>query len=113
MKLKSKKNAKKNIFFVNENLPQRLIISLANDTVIGKNCTLISCEIGPGCFIGDRTVILEGSKIGEASILAPNSVVPPGRVIGDHQLWAGNPVRFVRDLKKSEMYSVKMMLRIE
>lgn len=86
---------------------------LGPGVVVGRNCTLVSCEIGQESLIGDRTVILEGARIGEASVIGPNSVVPPGRVIGDHQLWAGNPVRFIRDLKKSEMYAVRMIVRQE
>jgi carbonic anhydrase/acetyltransferase-like protein (isoleucine patch superfamily) len=71
----------------------------------------VSADIAENVYIGDRSVILEGSKIGEGSAIGPNSVVPPGRVIPEHQLWAGNPVRFVRDLTKSEMFSTKMLTR--
>jgi len=31
-------------------------------------------------------------------MIAPNSVVPPGRLIPAGTLWAGNPVTFVREL---------------
>jgi len=36
------------------------------------------------------------------SILAPGSVLPPGRRVPTGQLWAGNPARFVRALTKDE-----------
>ena len=35
------------------------------------------------------------------SILAPGTVLPPGRRIPEGQLWAGNPARFVRLLTKA------------
>jgi len=48
-------------------------------------------------------VILEGAKIEKGSAIGPNSVVPPGRLIPSGQLWAGNPVEYIRDLTKSEL----------
>lgn len=38
-------------------------------------------------------------------MLAPGSVVPPGRLIPAKQLWAGNPVEFVKDLNVGEVWA--------
>ena len=38
-----------------------------------------------------------------AAVLAPGSVLPPGRRIPSGQLWAGTPAKFVRDLTKDEV----------
>ena len=54
-------------------------------------------------------MILEGSKIEDESVIAPNSVVPPGRLIPSHQLWGGNPARYIRDLNKGEIWSIRVM----
>ena len=40
-------------------------------------------------------------------MIGANSVVPPYRYIPAHQLWVGNPVRFVKDLSKQEMASMR------
>jgi carbonic anhydrase/acetyltransferase-like protein (isoleucine patch superfamily) len=54
-------------------------------------------------------VILEGAKIEDESVIGPNSVVPPGRYIPGHELWAGNPVKFIRHLTKKEIWSIRVM----
>ena len=37
------------------------------------------------------------------SILAPGSVLPPGRLVATGELWAGNPAKMVRKLTKDEV----------
>ena len=38
-------------------------------------------------------------------MVAPGSVVPPGRLIPAKQLWAGNPVEFVKHLDMAELFT--------
>ena len=38
-------------------------------------------------------------------MVAPGSVVPPGRLIPANQLWAGNPVEFVKHLDIGELWA--------
>jgi len=81
-------------------------VNIGNYVNVQSNCTLYSCTIDDECLIGHNTVILEGSKVERGSVIGPNSVVPPGRLIPSHQLWAGNPVEYVRDLTKAELQSL-------
>jgi hypothetical protein len=75
---------------------------LKGDNVIQNNCTLYSCIIEQGAYIGHNSVILEGAIIQKGAIVAPNSVVPPGRVVKERQVWAGNPIKYVRKAKEQE-----------
>ncbi|HSD66320.1 MAG TPA: acyltransferase [Vicinamibacteria bacterium] len=54
-------------------------------------------RIGRRAFVGGHSILLKGATIGEAAVVGAGSVVrsrvPPG------QVWAGNPARFVRDLR--------------
>lgn len=75
---------------------------LKGDNVIQHNCTLYSCIIEQGAYIGHNSVILEGAIIQKGAIVAPNSVVPPGRVVKERQVWAGNPIKYVRRAKEQE-----------
>ena len=79
-------------------LPSGLNADLNIDTgvIVGSGCTLYSCTIEEGAFIGANTVILEGAKIESNAIILPNSVVPPGRVVPANQVWGGNPIKFIR-----------------
>lgn len=55
-------------------------------------CT--SVEIKDGAFIGAHSLILKGVTIGHNSVVGAGSVVT--KSIPDHQIWAGNPARFIR-----------------
>jgi len=66
------------------------------------NCTLISCTIEENAFIGSNSVICEGAIIGKGSMIGPNSVVPPSRVIPAGQVWAGSPVRFIKEVERTD-----------
>lgn len=75
-------------------------VSVGNKTMIQNDCTLYSCTIGENCFIGYKSVILEGAKLEDGVVLGPKTVVPPGRIIPANQLWAGNPAQYVRDVQE-------------
>lgn len=77
---------------------------LKGDNVIQNNCTLYSCTIEEGVYVGHNSVILEGAILQKGAIIAPNSVVPPGRVVKERQVWAGNPIKYVRRAKEQENF---------
>ena len=69
---------------------------MMGDTVIQNNCTLYSCTIERGVYVGHNSVVLEGAILKKGCIIAPNSVVPPGRVVKERQVWGGNPIKYIR-----------------
>lgn len=71
-------------------------LTIEGDTVIQNNCTLYSCHIESGVYVGHNSVIMEGAILQKGSIIAPNSVVPPGRVVKERQVWGGNPIKYIR-----------------
>ncbi len=54
--------------------------------VIGKNCT-----------IGAGTIILPGVTIKDNVIVASNSVIPANRVLEPNSIYAGSPIKRIRD----------------
>ena len=80
-------------------------VYIGYNVTIGSGCTLYSCHIDDDSFIGDKCVVLEGARIEKGAMLAPGSVVPPGRLIPAKQLWAGNPVEYVKDLNIGEVWA--------
>lgn len=48
---------------------------------------------------------MEGARLEKSCMIAPNSVVPPGRFIPAKQLWGGNPVEFIKDLDIGEVWA--------
>lgn len=55
-----------------------------------------SVVIKSGVFIGTGSIILKGTEIGENSVIGAGSVV--SGVIPANQIWAGNPIRYIRDV---------------
>jgi carbonic anhydrase/acetyltransferase-like protein (isoleucine patch superfamily) len=80
-------------------------VYIGYNVTIGAHCTLYSCYIDDDVMIGDGAVILEGARIEKGAMVAPGSVVPPGRLIPSKQLWAGNPVEYVKDLDLGEVWA--------
>ena len=57
-----------------------------------------SVLIKESAFIGANSIILKGVTIGKNSIVGAGSVV--SKNIPDNEIWAGNPVRFIKKLNK-------------
>jgi acetyltransferase-like isoleucine patch superfamily enzyme len=55
-----------------------------------------SVVIGDGVFIGTRSIILKGVKIGRRSIIGAGSIVT--KSVPSDQVWAGNPARYIKKL---------------
>lgn len=51
-----------------------------------------------GAFIGAHSIILKGVTIGENSVIGAGSIVTQN--IPDNEVWAGNPAKFIRGVKK-------------
>ena len=81
------------------------VVEIGENCTIQNKCSLVSCFLEDDVFVGHNSVILEGARIERGAIILPNSVVPPGRIIPAHQIWGGNPVRYIRDVKGGEVYS--------
>ena len=56
-------------------------------------------KIKKGAFIGAHTIVLKGVTIGEKSVVGAGSVVT--KSIPDHEIWAGNPAKFIRKIDAS------------
>lgn len=94
-----------------------LSTNIANNVNIEHSCALMSCLVDDDVHIGHRTVVMEGAQLERGCVIAPNSYVPAGVRIPAYTLWAGVPVKFVRELDESEKAATldtkKEKIRIE
>jgi acetyltransferase-like isoleucine patch superfamily enzyme len=63
-----------------------------------ENTVSKAVTIGNDVFIGTRVIITKGVSIGNRSIVAAGSIV--SKNIPEDEIWGGNPVTFIRKLKK-------------
>ena len=92
-------------------------IKIGNDVMIGSGCMISDTDhhsiflterlcgngtfsapilIGDGAFLGARTIVLKGVTIGKEAVIGAGSVVT--KDIPDREVWAGNPVKFVKKI---------------
>ncbi len=85
------------------------LIEIGDDTSIGTGCIIgghaISqgdlfrkkIKIGRNCTIGAGTIILPGVTIEDYVIVASNSVIPSNRILESNSIFAGSPVKRIKE----------------
>ncbi len=53
-----------------------------------------------------NATVLDGAVIGEDTIIAAASLVPPGKALESGFLWVGSPVKKIRPLSTDEIASL-------
>lgn len=76
---------------------------IGDDVTIGHMALLHSCTIENECLVGMQSCILDNARMETQSMLAAGALLTPGKVVPSHQLWAGRPARYVRDLTPEEI----------
>ena len=92
-------------------------------TVIGEGVTIghaavsHACTIEDYCLIGMHATVLDGAVVKKYGFVGAGSVVPPGKVVGERELWLGNPAQRVRLLTDKQIeqlhYSADHYVRLK
>lgn len=84
------------------------IDSRTHPTIIGSNitvghmCLLHACTLKDDCMIGMQSTVMDGSVVESGALVAAQSLVPPGKTVTSGHLWAGSPVRKMRNVGDRE-----------
>tara|TARA_X000000950_G_scaffold278491_1_gene369513 strand:+ start:8813 stop:9373 length:561 start_codon:yes stop_codon:yes gene_type:complete len=69
---------------------------IEKNKLINEQFSLVKkVTIGDDVWIGAGTTILKGVKIGNGAVIGANSLV--NKNIPDNQIWAGNPVKYLKE----------------
>ncbi len=68
------------------------------DVTIGHGAVVHACTIEDACLIGMHATVLDGAIVRRNGFVAAGAVIAPGKVVGEGELWMGNPARCVRTL---------------
>lgn len=83
-------------------------------TIIGKNITighsalLHACTLEDDCFIGMHSTIMDKAVVESGAMVAAGALIAPSKRVPKGQIWAGNPAKYLRDLKDKEAEFIGM-----
>ncbi|TNE66965.1 MAG: gamma carbonic anhydrase family protein [Alphaproteobacteria bacterium] len=78
-------------------------------TTIGRDCLVAHMVMLHGCtlkdraFVGMGAMVMDNCTIEEDGMLAAGAMLTPGKTVGERELWAGRPAKFVRMLTDAEL----------
>ncbi len=76
--------------------------SIGSGVTIGHSVLLHACTLEDDCFIGMHSTIMDGAVVESGAWVAAGALVTPGKRVLKGQVWAGNPARYLRDMKPQE-----------
>jgi carbonic anhydrase/acetyltransferase-like protein (isoleucine patch superfamily) len=80
---------------------------IGEDATIGHRCLLHECRVADRGFVGMGSILLDGSAVEPDAMLAASSLLTQGRRVPSGQLWAGQPARYLRDLRPDELELIR------
>ncbi len=79
---------------------------IGDDVTVGHGTILHACTIEDLCLIGMGACVLDGATVKRYGFVGAGAVVGPGKVVGEAELWLGNPARLARTLSDKEIESL-------
>jgi len=80
-----------------------LMAIVGRNVSVGHMALLHACEIQDDSFIGMNATVLDGAVVRRHALVGAGAVIAPGKVVGEAELWVGNPARCVRKLSDREI----------
>ncbi len=81
------------------------------DVTIGHGAVVHACTIGDCCLVGMHATVLDGAVVQRHAFVGAGALVAPGKVVGEGELWVGNPARCVRKLGDAEIEALRYSAR--
>ena len=90
---------------------------IGDDVTIGHNAIIHACVIEDAALIGMGAIVLDGAVVRKHGFVGAGALIPPGKVVGEGELWLGNPAKKVRMLGDAEIeglyYSAQHYVRLK
>jgi carbonic anhydrase/acetyltransferase-like protein (isoleucine patch superfamily) len=77
------------------------------DVTIGHGAVIHACTIEACSLIGMHATVLDGAVVKRHAFVGAGALVAPGKVVGEAELWIGNPARRVRTLSDTEIEALR------
>ena len=76
---------------------------VGEDVTIGHQAIIHACKIEDAVLIGMGAIVLDGAVIKKHGFVGAGALIAPGKVVGEGELWVGNPGKKVRMLTDAEI----------
>lgn len=90
---------------------------IGEDVTIGHKAIIHACRIEDAALIGMGAIVLDGAVVKKHGFVGAGALIAPGKVVGEGELWLGNPGRKVRMLTDAEIealyYSAQHYVRLK
>jgi carbonic anhydrase/acetyltransferase-like protein (isoleucine patch superfamily) len=90
---------------------------IGEDVTIGHKAIIHACHIEDAVLIGMGAIVLDGAVVKKHGFVGAGALVAPGKVVGEGELWLGNPAKKVRVLSDAEIqalyYSAQHYVRLK
>ncbi|MBS0591161.1 MAG: gamma carbonic anhydrase family protein [Proteobacteria bacterium] len=90
---------------------------VGEDVTVGHGAILHACTIENACLIGMHATVLDKVVVRRHAMIGAGAVVSPGKIVGEGELWLGNPARCVRTLTDRQIeqlyYSAQHYVRLK
>lgn len=81
------------------------------DVTIGHGAVIHACTIEDCCLIGMHATVLDGAVVRRHAFVGAGALIAPGKVVGEGELWIGNPARCARRLSDTEIEALSYSAR--
>jgi len=75
---------------------------IGDDVTVGHQAVLHACTLENASFVGMGATVIDGVIVKTGGMVAAGAMVPYRKTIPAGQIWAGNPAKFLREMKQSE-----------
>ena len=76
---------------------------IGSDVTIGHKAIVHACTIEDAVLIGMGAIVLDGAVVKKHGFVGAGALIAPGKVVGEGELWLGNPAKKARQLSAAEI----------
>ena len=90
---------------------------IGSDVTIGHKAIIHACTIEDAVLVGMGAIVLDGAVVKKHAFIGAGALAAPGKIVGEGELWLGNPAKFVRLLSDRQIehlhYSADHYVRLK
>lgn len=82
--------------------PRGRPVVVGDSCIVSHGARLHGCQVGSECLIGIGAILLDGVSVGERSVVAAGTLLPPGTRIPPESFVIGSPGKVTRNTSQAD-----------